>query len=96
MPRIIQSPIARRELRGIFNHIADDNLSAAERLIERFDEVFGHLAAGPEMGERVPRVRGKHVRRFPVGNYIVYYRPLDDGVEILHVWHGARGRRPKL
>jgi plasmid stabilization system protein ParE len=30
------------------------------------------------------------VRRHVVGNYLIYYRPIADGVEILHVVHGAR------
>jgi plasmid stabilization system protein ParE len=30
------------------------------------------------------------VRRHAFGNYLVYYRQIDDGVEILHVVHGAR------
>ena len=71
MPRILQSPAARLELLQIFNEIAADNLAAAERMIERFDAVFRHLAVQPEMAEQVPRRRRKNIRRFPVGNYVV-------------------------
>jgi len=96
MPRIVQSPAARLELLQIFNAIAVDNLSAAERMIDRFDQVFHRLAVHPEMGEPMPNRRRKQIRRFPVNGYVVYYRPINDGVEILHIWHGARGRGPKL
>lgn len=94
MPHFIQSPEAREQLLGIFLAIGTDNLSAAERLIDRFDEVFNKLAAHPEMGERWKQRRRGDVRLFPVGNYVVYYRPIINGVEILHVWHGARGEEP--
>lgn len=96
MAQFLLSPAARVELLEIFNEIAVDNLTAAERLIDRFDRLFHRLAAQPEMGERVPGRRGRQFRRFPVRNYIVYYRPIKDGVEVLHVWHGARGHGPKL
>lgn len=95
MARFTLSPDARVELLEVFNLIAIDNLTAAERMIDRFDQLFRRLAEQPEMGERVSR-RGRQFRRFPVNNYIVYYRAHSDGVDILHVWHGARGRQPKL
>jgi len=30
------------------------------------------------------------VRCFPVGRYVVFYVPLDDGIDIVRVLHGAR------
>lgn len=30
------------------------------------------------------------LRSSPVGNYLIFYRPLPDGIEILRVLHGAR------
>jgi len=30
------------------------------------------------------------LRGFPVGNYLVFYRPASDGIEIIRVLHGAR------
>jgi toxin ParE1/3/4 len=49
----------------------------------------------PEMGApwepESPRFAG--VRHFPIPrypNYVIFYRPLPDGIEILHILHGAR------
>jgi plasmid stabilization system protein ParE len=49
----------------------------------------------PEIGspwiEESLRFRG--LRYFPIPrypNYVIFYRPLADGVEILHILHGAR------
>jgi plasmid stabilization system protein ParE len=39
------------------------------------------------------------VRYFPIPrypNYVIFYRPLSDGVEILHILHGARDLGPLL
>jgi len=30
------------------------------------------------------------VKCFPAGKYLIYYRALSKGVDILHVFHGAR------
>lgn len=30
------------------------------------------------------------MRSFPVGRYIVFYMPLDDGVVVIRVLHGSR------
>jgi toxin ParE1/3/4 len=43
------------------------------------------------MGERSPRLadlRFFPVTRFP--NHLVFYRPLEDGLELVRVLHGAR------
>ena len=36
------------------------------------------------------------LRRFPVGEYLVFFMPLDDGVCIVRVIHGARDITPEL
>jgi toxin ParE1/3/4 len=30
------------------------------------------------------------VRSFPFGRYVVFYMPLDDGIDVVRVLHGAR------
>ena len=30
------------------------------------------------------------LRSFPVGNYVILYRPLENGVEVVRVVHGSR------
>jgi toxin ParE1/3/4 len=34
------------------------------------------------------------LRSFPVGSYIIFYRPTQDGVEIARILHGARDFPP--
>jgi toxin ParE1/3/4 len=30
----------------------------------------------------------------PLGNYIIFYRPIDDGIEVVRILHGARDLPP--
>ena len=41
------------------------------------------------MGRARPELAAD-LRSFPVGNYIIFYRPIEDGVEIVRVLSGAR------
>jgi toxin ParE1/3/4 len=34
------------------------------------------------------------LRSFPVKNYVIFYRPLEDGIEIVRVLHGAQDLPP--
>jgi toxin ParE1/3/4 len=39
------------------------------------------------------RVRDELVpslRSFPVGKYVIFYRPIENGIEIARILHGAR------
>jgi toxin ParE1/3/4 len=41
------------------------------------------------MGESVSQYR-PGLRRFTVGNYVLYYEPIQGGVRLVRVLHGAR------
>jgi toxin ParE1/3/4 len=41
------------------------------------------------MGESVPQYR-PGLRRFTVGKYVLYYEPIQGGVRLVPVLHGAR------
>jgi len=41
------------------------------------------------MGEAVDQIR-QGLRRFPVGNYVLYYDPLPSGIRLQRVVHAAR------
>jgi len=89
MARIIRAPAAEADAIEIWSYIASDNLSAADRLLERFDRAFHKLAVQPHLGKSVEELAPK-LRLFPIGSYLVFYRPIDDGVEIARLLHAAR------
>ncbi len=80
---------ARRDLEEIYRHIADANPRAAEALIRSIHTKAELLAELPHIGRSVHHLE-PNLRRFPVGNYLIFYRHVDPRIEIVRVLHGAR------
>lgn len=91
MPRITRSLRARADVLSIGRRIAEQSQSRATayRFLDKIDEKIKFLAQHPQAGEARPDLAA-NVRVFPVGNYVIFYRPADDGIEVLRVLHGAR------
>src|SRR5687768_9009330 len=92
MPRVIRSAASEQDAYEIALFIARDNPDAAFRLIDRFDETLQMLAQNPLAG-RIREELAPRTRSFPVGNYLLFYRPAEDGIELIRVLHGARDLR---
>jgi toxin ParE1/3/4 len=43
----------------------------------------------PNMGRSREEI-ARNLRSFPVGNYVVFYRIIEEGIEVLRVLHGSR------
>jgi toxin ParE1/3/4 len=89
MRRATLTAEAKRELQEIWVIIAEDNEPAADRVIDRLYDAFSQLAEYPHFGPAEPDL-GQLVRSWPVSRYMVYYRPIESGVEILHIYDGSR------
>ena len=92
MPRVIRTPAAEADLWEIVVYIARDNEEAAFHIADRINEKFELLSQFPHAGPARPELL-PDLRSFPVGNYLILYRPIEDGVEIMRVVHGARNLR---
>ena len=87
---------ARQDLVEIFRyHAREAGLRAAQRFFTQAEATFTRLAGMPGIGARYehehPALAG--VRVFPVSRfkkYLVFYRPVADGIEVLRILHGAR------
>jgi toxin ParE1/3/4 len=79
---------ARSDLDKIWGSVAKHNLSAADRLLVKLLDAFLPLACNPMAGELCEELR-PGLRRFCVGNYVIYYRTARR-VAIVRVLHGAR------
>ena len=95
MARIIERPKARTELEDIAVYIGLRRPAAARRFLAAAEKAYATIAAMPQIGSlwRAESVRFRGVRYFPIPrypNYVIFYRPLADGAEILHILHGAR------
>lgn len=87
------SAAARSDLDDIWLYIAPDNIEAADRLINAIVLRFPKLAATPQLGRQRSELSAQ-LRSFPVGCYIIFYRPMADGIEVVRVLHGARDLPP--
>jgi toxin ParE1/3/4 len=91
MARIVRTPQAIECFIAIGEYIEEQSqsLEIAKRFLRTIDAKCEQYARQPLMGDRRPDL-GTDVHCFTVGNYVVLYRPLCDGIELLLVVHGAR------
>jgi len=82
-------PLAAEDIAGVWDHIAADSLRAADRWIDQLDEQFRLLATQPLMGRaRDELLHG--LRSFPFGRYVIFYEPIDGGIDVVRVLHSSR------
>jgi toxin ParE1/3/4 len=87
------SDVARSDLDEIWLYIAQDNLDAADKFIHAIVSRFPKLAAMPLIGRQREELSPR-LRSFPVACYVIFYRPMKSGIEIVRVLHGARDFPP--
>lgn len=84
---------ADRDLDGIADHIADFNPTAALDVLDTLHDTFAFLAKNPEAGtlreDLRPRLRIFSPGR-PAHNYVIFFHPRADGIEVISVIHGAQ------
>src|SRR5262245_28292387 len=95
MSRVIWRDTARQELREVVDYLARFSPAAAGRFVEAAEASVELLRTMPELGgpwlvrrAELAGVRTWRPKRFK--NYVFFYRPTADGIEILHVTQGAR------
>jgi toxin ParE1/3/4 len=86
------SPEAENDLTEIGAYIAQKSgsIETARRFLEKIVETCQRLAENPAMGQLRPEFLSGLYRSFSVGNYVIYFRPVEHGVRIARVLHGAR------
>lgn len=84
---------AKRNLQEISDYWAEcAGPDVALTVVTSITETMITLADQPKAG-MVAGDFGEGMRKFPAGNYIIYYRVYRSrGIEILHVFHGARNQ----
>jgi toxin ParE1/3/4 len=85
---------ARRDVVEQFLYLAERSEAAAERFWSATESTFQKLALQPR-GEwlRFPEAELQHLRLWHVDgfhNHLIFYRDVDNVIEIFRVLHGAR------
>ncbi len=95
MSVVHQRHAARRDLVEIIAYLAERSEEAARRFRAEAEATFTRLEGMPGLGTRYEpdepadtELRYCPVSKFPL--YLVFYRPLPDGIEIVRMLHGSR------
>jgi len=89
MGRVRKTARATADLDEIWLYVAMDNVSAADRLIDRITERTQALADHPRLGVVRPDI-APEARMLTVGDYLILYRIVGRDVAVNRVVHGAR------
>jgi toxin ParE1/3/4 len=96
MPRFTVRPLAWREINAQLDYFEEQaGLETAERFLGLLISTFEELSQMPNVGVLCGfrKLAARRLRRWPVKgfeNWLIFYQPRRDGVEIVHVMHGAR------
>lgn len=90
MKKYVLTNQAEADLADIWLHIAEDNIRAADRLIDSLYAAFVKLAQMPGMGRLRDELASEALRVWPVGQYLIIYRPETKPLKIVRVVSGYR------
>ncbi len=80
---------ARRDLIDLWLHIRQQNPAAADRFFARIEVRIEILRHFPRAGARRPEL-ARNARMLVEPPYLILYRLVPEGVQIVRVLHGAR------
>lgn len=97
MSEVSRTPQARQDLIDLATYLysADPISDVSERFLTAAEHAFEKLAQMPGMGVAYPSDFGRsaNLRRWPIPgfrNYLIFYRPVATGIEVIRVLHGSR------
>lgn len=93
MATVIWMPVADNDLLDIWCYYASKSPAVADRICHKITKRCERVAEFPESGS--PRFElGRGLRSFRVGDYLIFYQPIRNGIEVLRILHGARDIPP--
>lgn len=90
MSQIKLRPLAEADLQEIWLYLYDISEDIADSLLSDFDQKFRLLGENPRAGRVRPELLIDGLRSFLVGKYIIFYIPLDDGIDVVRILHSRR------
>lgn len=89
MAKLLISPEAVIDLLEIWLYIAENSPENADRFQDKLTEKAKILSESSEVGMDRPEL-GQNLKSFPVDRYLLYYRSVQTGIELVRVLHGSR------
>lgn len=96
MPRDVRETRAAKQDRAdIWLYIAEDSISAADRVIDDILAVSRRLGEFPESAQARPDL-GADIHAAPLGSYLIFYRLEPHVVRVLRILQTSRDITPDL
>jgi toxin ParE1/3/4 len=89
MAIILKRPLAELDLLDIWDYIADDSPDRADDFLDRVESKLMTLAQSSGLGRKRLDLL-PNLRSFPIGNYVVFYQQIEDGIDVIRLLHGSR------
>jgi toxin ParE1/3/4 len=90
MAKVLRSARARADLIKTWLYIEErSGRRRADSVLRSIDRSCAGLAKAPLIGRTRDDLRPS-LRSLAVGSYLIFYRPIADGIEVVRVVHGAR------
>jgi len=89
MPQVLKRPQAETDLDEIWWYIAQDNPDNEDRFLDKIEERCQALAQFSRMGISLEELMSA-LRSLSVGNYLIFYLPIEDSIEVVRVLPGMR------
>lgn len=94
--KALKTGAAKRDLTRLYSYLWEYNPQAAERFLHEVEAAILGLSEFPQKARRWISLHRQleAVRVWPLipqfPSYLIFYRPVADGVEVLRVIHGAK------
>ncbi len=93
MKQIRFAPTAELDLLEVWLYLANEqSVEVADRVQDQITRKLSLVAGQSQMGE----VYRAKVRRTLSGPYVIYYRPDEEEILVVRIFHGARDHGPLL
>ena len=89
MSRYVINILASQDLTEISDYFAEMNIEVGEEFFREFNGKCQQLVSFPSSGKSYAAIRAD-LRGLSIEGYIIFYRIIDDGIEILRVVDGRR------
>lgn len=89
MASVLKRPLAELDLLDIWDYIADDSMDRADEFLDRIEEKLHLLARNPGLGRKRDELL-PGLQSFPIGNYVVFYQEIKDGIDVIRILRGSR------
>jgi len=93
MTGFVFHPDAVLDLEEIWDFIAADNATAADRFVDELREAILLLLPHPHIGHLRPDLTSRPIRFIPVRDLLIAYAPNEKPLVVLGILHGPRNPR---